>query len=282
VGTLEQWTLDDLRRLPPEIYSQVLPEVSPFFASLDGLTSPDAKVRRTAATQLAAHLKGQRLSDFALNRLAQLAEAETDPIVWQVILTAINGDPRQAAGRLAYIAVANASSDVRRRACEYLQHNADKHHLDVLLPMLDDQNVGVVIAAVRAIGATGRLDDPAPLIKLLVTPDLQLRLEVAAALARSKVAEGVAALDRLSHETDTEVRRATAAAMGELSDPVFLPALMVLLEDRRDIQVAAMNSLTHIAGHDVSDGDQSITPDEQVRRWKKWHTDRAAENGNAR
>jgi len=63
-------------------------------------------------------------------------------------------------------------------------------------------------------------------------------------------------------------------AMGELEDAVFLPALMVLIDDRRDVQLAALISLAKIAGRDVANEDgTAVLPDEQVRRWKRWYAD---------
>lgn len=270
VTALEAWTLEDLSKLPPEIYSVVLPEVSPLFAALERLSSADSRARSAAITELAAQLDGKRLSDLVLKRLVEIVEAETDPIVWQTVLTMIANDVRPVAVRLAYVAVANSSSEVRRRACVYLQSHADKAHLELLSTMLEDPNVTVAIAAARAIGAAG-VGDPEPLIRMLNSPDKQLRLEAALALARSRVEAGFAAIERLSHETDLEIRRAATVAMGEIGNAVFLPALVKLLDDRRDIQLAAMASLTKIAGRDMSDsGDPGILPDEKVRRWKKW------------
>ena len=244
-------------------------------AVIERLSSSDPRDCRAAIAELVQKLDGQPLSDAALDRLAQTVQGITDPLVWQAVLDLLSNDPRQVALQLAYVAVANASSEVRRRACEYLQSHADKQHLEVLTPMLEDPNGTVVIAAVRAIGAAG-VGDPQPLLRLLNAPDRQLRLEAAMVLARSKVEAGFAAIERLGRETDLEIRRAATVAMGEIGDPVFLPALMQLIEDRRDIQLAAMTSLARIAGHDVAEDQESpLLPDEKVRRWKQWYGQRS-------
>lgn len=243
------------------------------------LASSDPRERRTAVTELATQFDGKPLSDLALERLAEIVKNDTDPIVWQTVLAVIASDPRQVAVRLAYIAVANTSSEVRRRACEYLQTHADKRHLEVLFPMLDDPNVTVAIAAVRAIGAAG-ISDPEPLVPLLNSANKELRLETAIALAHSNIDTGFAAIERLSRETDLEIRRAATVAMGEIGNAVFLPALMLLLEDRRDIQLAAMTSLTKIAGRDIAQGDDgSMLPDEKVRCWKRWYAEERTPDG---
>jgi hypothetical protein len=65
--------------------------------------------------------------------------------------------------------------------------------------------------------------------------------------------------------------------MGELKDRIFLPALIRMLEDRRDVQIAAMASLKKIAQCDViQDGELSVLPDVQIRRWKRWYADELA------
>jgi hypothetical protein len=101
-------------------------------------------------------------------------------------------------------------------------------------------------------------------------------LASAIALADSKFDAGLAAIERLSLETDLEIRRAATVAMGELRDDVFLPRLMELINDRRDIQIAAMTSLAAIAGKDVAHQEgAALLPDEQVRCWERWYAERA-------
>ena len=64
------------------------------------------------------------MSRLALDRLVVLAKRENDPVVWQSVLQTTAHDARTGAVQLAYLAVGNASSDVRRRACDYLAAHA--------------------------------------------------------------------------------------------------------------------------------------------------------------
>jgi HEAT repeat protein len=271
-ATLEDWTHDQLRRLPPEVYESVLSKINPAFGSIEKLTEASATARRTALVQLRKELAEQKLPKAALARLIMLMERETDPLVWQAALGLVASDPREIALRLAYMAVANASSEVRRRACENMRHCPAREHTAVLLPILQDPNVQVAIAAARALGAAG-IEDPAPLVPLLGTPDHRLRLELAIALARSEIEQGIAALERLAREADSDIRRSAAQAMGELENPVFVPTLLALLDDRHDVQNAALASLARVTGHNIQQGDElSVLPDEKCRRWKAWHS----------
>jgi HEAT repeat protein len=276
-ATLEDWSHDQLRRLPPEVYESVLPKIHPAFAALGKLSEASSTSRRSVLVQLRKELADQKLPKAALARLVMLMEAETDPLVWQAALGLVASDPREIALRLAYMAVANASSEVRRRACENMQHCPAREHTSVLLPMLQDPNVQVAMTAVRAMGAAG-IEDPAPLVALLGTPDHQLRLELAVALARSEVEQGIAALERLAREADSDIRRSAAQAMGELQNPVFVPTLLALLDDRHDVQNAALASLARVTGHNIQQGDElSVLPDEKCRRWKAWHKEHSAD-----
>ncbi len=66
-----------------------------------------------------------------------------------------------------------------------------------------------------------------------------------------------------------------AQAMGEIADPLFLPSLVAMLGDQREVQQVAMQGLARIAGHDVataSDGEQ-LTDEQRVARWRHWYAE---------
>ncbi len=275
VPVLEQ-RLDLCDPLPRELYEDVLPGVSPVFAVLERLSSQDMLQRRAAATELVTQAAETALSPLALARLAELVEAEKDPVVWRGALMAVADDSHETAVRMAYIAVGHASVEVRRRACDYLAAHGDPRHAQVLVPVLDDPDATVVAAAVRALGYVGTLEDPQPLVRLLNAPDKQLRLEAAASLARLRAVQGVTALERLALDVDITVRVQAAQTMGAIADPAFLPTLMAMLGDRANVQRVAMLSLAQIAGVDVAVQEDGavLTNDEKVHRWQLWYRDR--------
>jgi HEAT repeat protein len=234
--------------------------------------------RRLATAAIVAQLAGRRLSPLELRRLADLMSTEIDPVVWQQALRIVREDGRDAAQRLACLAIDHTSPDVRRQACEYLSLHADPRHAALLIPLLKDTNSTVVLAAVRAIAAGQTIDDPRPLIELLVTPDKLLRAEVALALARLRVPQGTDALQRLALETDQQIRIRIATGIGELRDTALVPILVGMLDDRPDVQRAAVHSLQEIIGSDggIVDSSKPETLEQQVRRWRQWHRDRQA------
>jgi HEAT repeat protein len=275
IAALERVSGEGKQPLPPLVFEEVLPQISPLFAAIEGLRATGMQQRRTAAAQLVIAAAGQTMPELALARLTDLAKTENDPVVWQSLLTATANDSREDAVDMAYLAIGNGAPEVRRRACNYLAAHGDPRHVPVLIPVLADLNTPVVTAAVRALGAAGKIDDPQPLVQLMITQDKQLRLEVATSLARLKVPEGAAALERLSLDPDGEICRRAAQAMGQLGDKLYIPALLELLSAPVDVQNAALASLAELTGEDFSktpDG-LPVARDEQVRRWQHWYRD---------
>ncbi len=80
-------------------------------------------------------------------------------------------------------------------------------------------------------------------------------------------------LERAAGDANAAVRAQAAQAMGEVGDPIFLPALMSLLSDEPDVQVVALASLPQVAGHDVTmtDDGHPLSNDEKARLWQLWY-----------
>ena len=214
IAALERVSGEGKEPLPPLVFEEVLPQVSPLFAAIEGLRASDGMQQRLDRCSSAGHRcrRGRPMPLIGvLGQWQDLAKTENDPVVWQSLLTATANDSREDAVDMAYLAIGNGAPEVRRRACNYLAAHGDPRHVPVLMPVLADLNTPVVTAAVRALGAAGKIDDPAPLIQLMITQDKQLRLEVATSLARLKVPEGAAALERLSLDPDGEICRCALA-----------------------------------------------------------------------
>jgi len=275
LGELERRFREQVGSADPEaVYREVPPDSDPAFEALDWLASGDVAIRRRGAQKLAELAKGRPLGRLAMARLASLAVAETDQLVWQDVLTAAADDPSEPAIRLAYAATRHPSPDVRRRACEHLAAHCGpgQQHTKVLLPLLEDENPVVVRAAVRALGASGRMDDTQPLRQLLLAPNELVRLEAVIALCRLGDPSGPPALERLSYSDDQAVCRQVAVAMGEIGDPTFVPALIRLLDGHQGVRAAAVEALPKVVGYDVAEaaGPPASGFDERIERWKQW------------
>ncbi len=272
VAVLEQ-KLEAGGALPIEIYTDVLPGMVPAFAALARFSSSDVVQRRAAAAELAVQASTLVLSPLAVTRLADLIEAEKDPIVWRSALASVAADSRDGAIRIATMGLAHASADVRREACQHLAAHGDPRNSTLLLKTLDDPDATVVMAAVRALGAGGTLGDKQPLARLLDAPDKLLQLEAAISLARLRAEQGTAAVARLAADTDVQVRLRVAQAMGEVADPLFLPALVAMLSDQADVRRVAMISLVRVAGSDVAapQAGRPLSDEEKAERWRFWY-----------
>jgi HEAT repeat protein len=178
--------------------------------------------------------------------------------------------------RLALAAASHPAAEVRRRACQYLAERRDSRHVRVLVSLVDDPDSSVVLAALTALAATGSLDDPRPLVKLLAHSSPVVRQQAAETLAVLRFDEGRDALVRLAADADPNARRQAALAMGRVGDRVFVAPLVRMLDDRTSVQQGAVESLRRIVGQDIGnpDGSPRSTQADQVRRWKEWHSRR--------
>ncbi|MBN2473474.1 MAG: HEAT repeat domain-containing protein [Pirellulales bacterium] len=278
VETLEQLAFDRRQVLPEAVYRHVLPRYDPAFGVLDRLTSAELAQRRRAADELAGLAKHGPLGRLALARLSQLVVAEPDQLVWRSVLMAVSGDPREPAIHMAYAAIGHPVPEVRRRACENLAAQPLPEHAAVLLPALEDPNHSVCCAAVRALGRAGRMENPEPLRRLLLSTNEELRLETALTLARLGDPAGGAELQRLAYHPDPTIACRVAEAMGETGDASYLPMLIQMLDGRASIARAALQHLPKLVGRDVSLGGDygPASTSERIRRWKQWYARQAA------
>jgi HEAT repeat protein len=193
-------------------------------------------------------------------------------------------EKRTAEAKALLAQVASPNNLARRQAIERLAALFDEAPLDpsvlaraveVLLPVLGESHVETVSAAARALGATGPANDPRVperLKQLLTAPNEGLRVEAAAALVRLGDPAGVAALDRLAYSHDSRIRRQTAAAMGRTGNPAFAHSLVRLLGDQYAVQLAALDSLTKVAGDVPADLAEQPTV-KRLEYWKRRFAD---------
>lgn len=267
---LEQLVQDESQHVPDELFTQLLPKLSPTYRALSDYASKDPLTRRHAMQALIAHAGAQPIAELALKRLVQLAQSESDPLVWQAVLAAAATSNSSSSADLAYLALGQQAPDIRRRACAYLAEHGSPRHAAVLVTLLNDQDAGVVVSAARALGYSGPLGDPEPLVHLLSGRENRVRVEAAAALARLQLEQGASALERFTLDKDTDMRRLTATAIGELRDSTLVPQLLTLLEDVQEVRLAAARSLTLIAGRDIVAGMQ-LSSAEQRAHWQRWY-----------
>ena len=168
------------------------------------------------------------------------------------------------------------AGEVRRRACEYLAAHPDPAHEVFLVPLLGDSEQAVVVAAIRALGAAGQIQDIDALKKQFASANEEIQLETAVALVHLRDRSGEEAIERLSYSSDIKTRARVAQALGTLGDARLAGILIRLLDDpKATVSHAALASLPKAVGRDLGQsGDGATVPTtEQMARWKKWYAE---------
>lgn len=274
VEGLERLVLERGAVLPEFVYLDVLPPKGAEFAALEQLASSELQERRRAADRLAETARSSPLRPLAVARAVELAMRESDGLVWRGVFAALETDTSERSAALAYAGLSHPSPEVRRMSCEHLGRTPQPAYAPTLLAALADPHVSVVIEAVRALGHPGMLSEAGPLEPLLAAGDVHLRFSTAQALHANGLPQGAAALERLAHDHDPEIRRRAAAVMGTTGDAVFLPTLVGLLDDTLGVRQAAVESLVKLVGSDVSvrPGEPLPSLADRAAAWKAWYS----------
>ncbi|HVU88561.1 MAG TPA: HEAT repeat domain-containing protein [Pirellulales bacterium] len=265
-------------------HHRLLNTSDPMVDLVDQLLVEDVHARRAAAHRL-AEMAGERqpFDEMTLGQLADVAMAETDPLVWRDLLRSVKDSASPSAARMASVGVSHASADVRRLSCGYLAAHSHPEHAVVLYRLLGDPNRAVVLAAIDALSVPDMAADPAPLERLLGSDDGALRVASARALAVNGHATGAPALVRLAGDADVETRRLAVTAMGQLRDVSYVDALILRLDDELSVRLASVASLAQIVGRDVTvaEGSTPASLADQVVGWKKWWAEQPQQTAQA-
>ena len=247
VGALERLAVARNLTLPEPVFHDVLPRYSPAFAALDRMHGGELKQRRQAAEDFSATARIHPPGSLATARLCALVTTETDPVVWIRALEAIDNDASEPAVRMARLALSQNAGEVRRKACEFLASHPDAAHEAFLLPLLNDREQAVVLAAIRALGAAGRMTNTAALKNELAASAEDVQLAAAIALPRLRDPAGDDAIRRLSYPATSAFEGVLAQDLGDLGDERFISILVRLLDDSKaTVSHAALASLSHV------------------------------------
>ena len=184
--------------------------------------------------------------------------------------------------------------EMRHLACDLLGEIRDPKAVPVLAEALGDKDefgTSVASAAARALGRIGDRGSIPALLKVLESPDRDLRYEAARSLGSLRANEAAATLRKLlkdSGETAHHrlIRCAAAEALGRLRERDALDDLSALLTDEaqerqteRRVKVYAAIAFERITGLNKgnlrgADKDR----DEAVKAWAEWWKKRSAKS----
>lgn len=278
---LEFLALDQKQVLPESFFTSVLPKHEPIFADLAGLSNADVGARRQAATLLSERINKDGLPRLALARLAEIILREDDPAIWRRVMTAIQGDSRDEALRIAATAATHPDAKLRVLGCQLLGKSRRSSYVELLVKKLDDERTEVVISAALALGQIDDVGQVRPLEKTLNTTELEVQLAVAESLARLGSPSGALVLRKIGRESSPAWRTKTASAMSRTGDSAFLGDLIQFLDDEPSVRRAALDGLRLLSGiPEAAPGaeTESLPEREIIQRWKGWYTKKTKED----
>ncbi len=217
---------------------ELLPQLSESYAALRELNHPELTRRRDGARRLQDAGTRQTLSPELVRGMATALAHEQDPLVWQACLGAIRDDGHPAALSLAGLALPQPWPDLRRMGADYFQRHPSADWIPALLPLLEDPQPQVQLAAIAALAATGHpaaidgwpgADGQATgpgLRKLLTSRDGEVRWAALEALVQLRDEAATAELWRATEDATTSVQRRALQAIGRSRQPRFVEPLI--------------------------------------------------------
>jgi len=268
------------------VYYELLPRLSPIYTALVQLASSDVFVRRSGAQTLARTGATASLSSLVTRRLGELMAREQDQSVWRGVMGAVLNDGSQDAAQLSLLAINHRWPDVRTLGCQYVSRHPSSARGPWVLPLLDDPNRQVQLAAIEAAGrchnpividgiaASADTQEHPGLVALLSQPDERVSGAAAVSLSRLGDARGMQELVRISYDESPARRRETAAHMGETGRTRFVEHLIRMghTEQNTQVQKAILESLDRLVPQENRPlGLESIADSrDRITQWVAW------------
>ncbi len=146
--------------------------------------------------------------------------------------------------------LASSSATTREAALLALGHHDKPAGVEAAQRALRDSDLSVRIAAAWALGMIEHRDAVEALSEHAADPDVRMRRTVAWALGTIEDRSAIATLTRMLADAEPAVRIQAARALGAIEDAEAIPALLRLLENDRNPEVrrAAAAALGQISG----------------------------------
>ncbi|WP_197992980.1 HEAT repeat domain-containing protein [Gimesia aquarii] len=287
LSILEKLVLETSIQIPNEVYHDLLPQLNPRYAALNQLASVHLSDRRKAAQQLLQSSQHVSLSPIIVKRLRKIMAQEQDRLVWRIVMSSIAKDNYEEAAQLALLAINHNWPDIRILGCEYFGTYGLPQYAIWLLPLLNDKNESVQLAAINAIGqchnpiaitgiqnSSAELDSGPSLRSLLTHSNQRIRFQTVAALSRLGDVQGMQELVRLSNNTLNSIRTDAIQEMGNSGQTRFVEPLIQLAWTERNhiIMKEILISLKKLVppSEQPADLSSSIKHSEQAEIWMNW------------
>ncbi|WP_146504442.1 HEAT repeat domain-containing protein [Rubinisphaera italica] len=251
----------------------------------ENLDSDQLLQRRRAARQFVEIATQETLPEWTIRLLGEQLKNEQDPHVCRAILASISNDTTPQSRHVAEIALLHPWADVRILGCQYVQKHRLPQLAPLLIPLLQERNQAVQVAAIRAAGfcrnpividglSTSETSSlPSGLRLLLGTVPGHIELEVLLALARLDDSQGKSELIKLAYSPDGERRREVVTRISELDDREFSEPLIRLgwTETDPQVQRVILEGLNRIIPEaEQPDLSKASNYDERMKVWSVW------------
>ncbi|QDT28058.1 HEAT repeat protein [Gimesia panareensis] len=287
VNILEKMILDTSIAIPEEIYSDLLPKLDASYAALQQLTSSHITDRRQAAQQLFRNSQKSSLNPVIVKRLRKLMTQEQDRLVWRIVMESIAQDNYEETAQLALLAINHHWPDIRVLGCDYFGAHGLPRYAPWILPLLNDKNRSVQLAAIKALGhchnplaingvqsAEQTQSTPASLRALMTDSNQRVRFQTVVALSHLGDFQGMQELVRISNDPRSSVRRDAVREMGESGQTRFVEPLIQMAWTERNTSTLEemLSSLDRL----VPESDQppelktESRQTEQAKIWMNW------------
>ena len=202
-------------------------------------------------------------------------------------MSAVEKDNYDEAAQLALLAINHNWPDIRILGCEYFGSHGLPQYANWLLPLLDDKNHTVQLAAIRAIGKChnpiaisgiqkpGESQNPSPSLRSLLThSNRRVRFETVVALSRLGDFAGMQELLRISNDTQVAMKNEAVQEMGNSGQTRFVEPLiqMAWTERNNSTLKEILNSLDKLVPDSEQPADLNPQQDrsDQAKIWMNW------------
>jgi len=276
----------DAAGLAAVAYRELLPAISPTYDSLERLASSDINTRRQAAQQLSQLGAEASLSQLAVRRLRERLKDEQDGLVWRYAMSAIDRDATSESAEIALLAINHVWPDIRKLGCDYVARHGRPEYGGWLLPLFDDDDENVRLAAVNAAGYCGNpmvvdgrgiaaAEGSTPGLRGLLT-DSDRRIRFAAAISMSRLGDeqGMHELVRLSYNLNASIRENVAREMARTGRTRFLERLILMAqtESHDRVKRSILESLDQLVTAEKRPAGlfEVSNVDAKIKLWEKW------------
>lgn len=288
ISLIESLLLKTNAKKKEVFFHDLLPRTSEVYRLLQNFESSDILKKRKAAKELAQLSKKKTPSVLAIKRLHFLMLYCQDQLVWRYVMQAISYDATDENGEIAHLAIQSTWWDIRVLGCEYVAQHGRPQYAFWLLPLFEDTNNHVRLAAIKAAGKCNHQvvldglrpqkkgDQDLPGLRTLLTDShREIHFETVLSMSRLNDEQAMQELIRMSHSENRKQKERAISAMGKTGQSRFVQHLIRLgwIESTNSTRRVILETLEELVPKEKQPVHLSRTSgyDEQIKKWFRWN-----------